>query len=360
MKRNKLQAFFTVFLYIILLLAALAVMLLVFLTVTEYVPSPVEELKVDACGECGAVSAGDDLTLLTWNLGFGALGKESDFILDGGGKARPADEATVKNYMEGIRSVLSSHPEAALRLFQEVDIDSVRSHGIDERNYLQSLQNAFSLNYSCRFVPLPIPVMGKVNSGLYTAASARMESAERLSLFCPFQWPVSTANLKRCLLVSYLPVEGSDKKLVLINLHMDAYDEDAEGRTRQMEELTALMAEEFAKGNYVIAGGDFNQAMPGMLAVYPNQHEDVYHMPELEAASLPEGFTYVYDDTTPTCRLLNQPYDPSDLKNTQYYIIDGFIVSPNIQVNHVETIDTGFAFSDHNPVELSVCLLPAN
>lgn len=69
--------------------------------------------------------------------------------------------------------------------------------------------------------------------------------------------------------------------------------------------------------------------------------------------ALPEGWDYLYDDTTPTCRLLNQPYDPeSDL--TQYYVIDGFIVSPNLQVLSVETLDESFTYSDHNPVLLQV------
>ena len=57
----------------------------------------------------------------------------------------------------------------------------------------------------------------------------------------------------------------------------------------------------------------------------------------------------------PTCRLLNEPYDPAS-ENTQYYIIDGFILSPNVTLNTVETLDAGFVYSDHNPVLLNVTL----
>ena len=53
--------------------------------------------------------------------------------------------------------------------------------------------------------------------------------------------------------------------------------------------------------------------------------------------------------------ILNQPYDPAD-ENTQYFVIDGFIVSPNVEVEHVETIDLAFANTDHNPVQLVVRL----
>ena len=43
-------------------------------------------------------------------------------------------------------------------------------------------------------------------------------------------------------------------------------------------------------------------------------------------------------------------------ENTQYYVIDGFILSPNIMLRNVETLDCGFENSDHNPVEISVTL----
>ena len=35
-------------------------------------------------------------------------------------------------------------------------------------------------------------------------------------------------------------------------------------------------------------------------------------------------------------------------------MIDGFILSPNVTLESVETLDLGFANSDHNPVRISV------
>ena len=37
-------------------------------------------------------------------------------------------------------------------------------------------------------------------------------------------------------------------------------------------------------------------------------------------------------------------------RQTQHYVLDGFIVSPNIEVLSVETQSLGFRYSDHNPV----------
>lgn len=48
---------------------------------------------------------------------------------------------------------------------------------------------------------------------------------------------------------------------------------------------------------------------------------------------IPDGFSYAFDLSTPSCRLNNQPYDPTDTVNTQHYVIDGFILSPNTERN---------------------------
>ena len=53
------------------------------LTVTEYKPDDTEAVAVT--GESsGTVSEGDSLSILTWNIGYGALGANADFFMDGG------------------------------------------------------------------------------------------------------------------------------------------------------------------------------------------------------------------------------------------------------------------------------------
>ena len=202
--------------------------------------------------------------------------------------------------------------------------------------------------------------IGKVNSGLLSISRYQVAEAERISLPCPFTWPLRIANLKRCLLVTYLPIEGSDQKLVLVNLHLEAYD-SGEGKIAQTKQLREFIQSEYQKGNYVIAGGDFNQVFPRSLDHYPNTHPELWTPGTLDYDMLPEepGWQLVSDLSSPTCRLLNQPYDPGDTLNTQYYVIDGFIISPNIQLDLVETLNAGFENSDHNPVRLQVTLREA-
>ena len=331
------------------------------LTATEYKPSPVETVAVQRADKGAALKPGQELTMLSWNVGYGGLGKDSDFFMDGGKNTKSADKAQVQAYLKGISDTIRES-DADLVLLQEVDADSSRTYGIDEREQLGSDtgSSVYALNYSCPFVPNPntliVHPLGKINSGLYTVTDGiSINSGERISLPCPFSWPLRIANLKRCLLVSRLPVEGSDRELVLVNLHLEAYD-DGEGKIAQTNQLRDYIEAEYLKGNYVIAGGDFNQVFPGSLEAYPNTHAENWEPGVLDEKLLPEGWTLAYDLTVPTCRLLNQPYDPADTAGTQYYVIDGLILSPNVKLEEVRTVDAAFENSDHNPVRVVVTL----
>ena len=338
----------------LLVLAALACALILWLTVTELKPAPVEDLEIKDFLDRELSPVGTELDILSWNIGYGGLGAGSDFFMDGGSQVRAADKATVERYLAGIQDYLQANAPDLIML-QEVDIDSARTYGINEANRLTRGVSVHALNYACDFVPFPWPPIGKVHSGLLTTTDHLIESAQRIALPCPFSWPVSAANLKRCLLVSTLPIEGSDSKLVLVNLHLEAYD-DGEGKRAQTEQLKSFIQSEYEKGNYVIAGGDFNQVFPGSLEPYPIRLPELWEPGVLEDDMLPEGWRFAYDLSAPSCRLLNQPYDPSDTANTQHYVIDGFILSPNVELESVETVDLGFENSDHNPVRIHVTL----
>ena len=148
-----------------------------------------------------------------------------------------------------------------VQFLQEVDKSSKRSYFVDQTASLSNLiggTSAFAVNYSCPYVPFPLPTIGKVQSGLLTLNSFGAENAQRIALTGTYTWPVRVAQLKRCLLVERVPLKGSDKELVLVNLHLEAYD-DGDAKQVQTEELLKLLTEEYEKGNYCIAGGDFNQ-----------------------------------------------------------------------------------------------------
>ena len=339
----------------------LAAGLILWLSVCEFKPADVTDVKVESNSQVGEFSPflDQELNVISWNIGYAGLGKDSDFFMDGGENVSSADQDTVTASLLGIyKQLYTGDNQAGIYMLQEVDKNSARTYGMDESDCLGIYNSTYALNYSCPFVPYPLPPIGRVNSGLLTTTMYDIDSSERISLPCPFDWPVSTANLKRCLLVSYLPIEGSSSKLVIVNLHLEAYD-DGEGKIAQTKQLREFIQSEYEKGNYVIAGGDFNQVFPGGIEKYPNEHPELWEPGIITEDIMPEGWSLAYDLETPSCRLLNQPYDPEDIENTQYYVIDGFIISPNVELISVETLDAGFEFADHNPVQLKVKLISA-
>ncbi len=355
---NKIFKTVLIILGVVLMLVA---GLILWLSVCEFKPADVTDVKVESNSQVGEFSPflDQELTVISWNIGYAGLGKDADFFMDGGKNVSSADQEGVTASLLGIyKQLYSGDNQAGIYMLQEVDNNSARTYGIDERECLGIYNSAYALNYSCPFVPYPLPPIGRVNSGLLTTTMYDIDSSERISLPCPFDWPVSTANLKRCLLVSYLPIEGSSSKLVIVNLHLEAYD-DGEGKIAQTKQLREFIQSEYEKGNYVIAGGDFNQVFPGGIEKYPNEHPELWEPGIITEDIMPEGWSLAYDLETPSCRLLNQPYDPEDIENTQYYVIDGFIISPNVELISVETLDAGFEFADHNPVQLKVKLISA-
>lgn len=342
-----------VFLGLLLLVVLAAGGLLGYLSLTEYRPDDIELLEVVQAARKDNVRVGERLDVLSFNTGYCGLGREQDFFMDGGSMVRPRSEEDVRANLNGILSELVRQ-NVDIYLLQEVDFDSWRSYYTNQADTYRhglSLNMACAYNFKCEFVPYPWPPLGKVESGLVTFTGLNVTEATRESLPVPFSWPVSMANLKRCLLIERVPVEGTDRELVIINLHLEAYD-DGEGKRAQTEQLMQILAAEYRNGNYVIAGGDFNQTFEG-AASYPLLDESFWQPSKVYVSDLPNGFSFVYDDATPTCRLLNKPYD-GERKNAQFYVIDGFIVSDNLKVNLIETVDLNFQYSDHNPVLLQV------
>ena len=82
-------------------------------------------------------------------------------------------------------------------------------------------------------VPYPLPPIGRVTSGIMTFSSFEVSDAERIQLPCPFSYPIRLCNLKRCLIVSRIPIAGSEHELVIVNLHLEAYD-SGEGKAAQL------------------------------------------------------------------------------------------------------------------------------
>ena len=361
-KKGLLRQILRVLLSLLLLLAIVFAGVTEYLTLTEYRPPERERASVEPGGR-ELIGAGDSFRILTWNCGYGALGDNADFFMDGGKMVFTSDEERVHRNIAGIAEAAAAM-EPDMIFFQETDRNSARSYGIEETIELNNLlqqdydlayTSSFAYNFNVRFVPFPIPPIGRVRSGILTFSSARAREAERIQLPIPFKWPIRPANFKRCLLVERLPLKNVDKDLVLVNLHLEAYD-NGEGKEAQTRMLREILEEEAANGNYVIAGGDFNQTFSSVdTSAYPQQ-EGTWAPGLLDTSGFGDGWQFLMDPSVPTCRSLDKPYEGADTDTFQHYVVDGFIVSSNIEVRTVETLDLGFVNSDHNPVLLE-CVL---
>lgn len=348
--------------------------LLAVYTIADYRPKAIENIAFVLPGNAKSngqnlelkYSEGELLTIMSWNIGYGGLGAKQDFFMDGGTMIQPENKANVEENLNGIAQIIKDNP-ADMWLMQEMDENSQRSFNINERDFISNetgMGSAYAYNFKCFFVPFPIPFIGRVASGLGNFTNFDVTSSERYALPVSFSWPVSTANLKRCMLVSRISLgaTASEKspELVLVNLHLEAYD-DGDGKIAQTKMLVDFVTSEYEKGNYVIAGGDFNQTFPDTDSERYPVYEGYWQPGVLAHSMLPTGWQFASDDSVPTCRSNHAVYEPAlsdaQLKETwQYYVIDGFIISPNVTFESIATLDENFKYSDHNPVKLEVRL----
>lgn len=326
-----------------------AVLILGIVLITEFSPKNGETLKTVGKSTT-KLKEGDELTILTYNIGHLVSGEESDFWYEGGETTRAASEDTVTANLETVTETIKDG--ADIVLLQEVDYKSRMSYEVNE--YVE-LANEFQgiSSYAVEqdvFVPYPIPnIIGSVKTGIGILSKYEGESY-RLSLPQTYEFPERIYATKKCLQKFVIPLEDSEKSLVVINVDLEDYD-DGTMRETQLDALKREMLLEYDKGNYVVAGGDFNMLFPA------DENESVtsgeYVITKMTEEAFPEGWKSVTDTKTKTFRLRNMPYD----KETSITAtVDGFITTPNVEVKAVSVKDTEFKNTNHNAVTLKIKL----
>ena len=354
---NLIKRIFKVITIIILICLLSFAGLIGYLTATEYKPASVESLTING-KSVKEVSQGDTLKVMTWNIGFGALGDNADFFMDGGKSVFTSSEERVKKNLKAITNEINKE-SPDITMLQEIDKSSKRSYYINQvaqiGNSVEGNEYSYARNFKTAFVPYPIPPLGKMDSGLVTMSTIKASTAKRMSLPVSFKWPERTANLKRCLLVMRTKVKGTDKELVYINLHLEAYDSGA-GKVAQTKALNKLLKQEIDKGNYVIAAGDFNQSFNNVDTEAYKVQKNLWKAGIIDISEYDSSLNFIMDSNIPTCRSLDKPLKGANKSKFQYYVIDGVIYSSNIELNYCKTVDLGFKNSDHNPVVAEIKL----
>jgi endonuclease/exonuclease/phosphatase family metal-dependent hydrolase len=330
-----------------------------------------EQLEVNASGNIPQLAAGNSYTALTYNIGFGAYDHDFSFFMDKGimadgtetvGSESRAEskDAETRNTEACINAAVRENPD--ILLFQEVDVKASRSYGVNQREMITNAMASgnFAWTYASNFhtaylmYPVTKPI-GKINdSGLLTVSKFAVDSSVRRSYPVSDAFPTKFFDLDRCFTVNRLPVAGGGE-LVLINTHMSAYDKGGTIRREQMKLLSGVISDEYAKGNYVIVGGDFNHALGGSETKFMNKMLTPPWVQSFDDVQLPAGCHMVIADnidSVATCRDTSITYE----KGVNYEVtLDGFIVTDNVEASS-RNIDADYIGSDHNPVLLTFTL----
>ena len=110
------------------------ILFVLFLTVTNYHPDPVEYIEVKGTTGHSIINY-DEFTLMTWNIGYAGLGKDMDFFYEGGKRVKPGQDE-FRKYLDGILQTVRSNDTLDFLLIQEADTDSKRSYHVDESEEL--------------------------------------------------------------------------------------------------------------------------------------------------------------------------------------------------------------------------------
>lgn len=301
-----------------------------------------------------AVNTEDIYTVGTYNVGFGAYLPSFSFFMDGGKYSRCySAESGTKAIQNAATLALEYHPD--FMMFQEVDRDSTRSCHVNQEKLITDIfgtyYETFAVNYDSAylFYPFNEPI-GASYSGISTHSKYAITDSLRRSL------PISTGfskilDLDRCYSINRVQVKNG-KELVLYNVHLSAYGNSDEIREGQLSMLFGDIEKEIKKGNYIVCGGDFNHDLKADEADSENCESWAFPFPR---SKMPEGVRFAMDELdqdvlasmTDTSRNCDIEYIPG----TSYVCtLDGFMISDNIELKDYQVINTGYAYSDHEPV----------
>lgn len=302
-----------------------------------------------------------DYSVLTYNIGFGAYSADYSFFMDGGKYSRAYSKKAVLDNINGSIQTMKEE-QADFTLLQEVDVKSTRSYKVNQYDMIcdafDSYSSVFAVNYDSAYLMYPIlEPHGKSKSGLATISSHEIVSSIRRSL------PIDTSvykliDLDRCYTRSDIAVENG-KYLALYNVHLSAYTKDESIVENQIKMLCEDIKKDYDAGNYIICGGDFNQDLLGNSpAIFKTPEIEENWAKDFPKNFLPSGIKVAYEllseeeikALTPSCRNADIPYDE---KVSFVTMVDGFLISDNVEMIEIHVVDNGFLYSDHNPVQMS-------
>lgn len=326
--------------------AALALYVATFLTVNHSAVGQSRDIERAAATDLDP--AGDTLDLLVWNVGYGGLGAGSDFVSDGGTHMFPPSREAVRANVAGIEAFLAQHgTEADVVVMQELAQAGPVNYWVDLRerveHALRDRDTTFFADFKTRLMPWPLcMVHGQelFSRALVSENGLVALPAEDSGIF----------GVRRRYASPFVRLAG-DRNWTIVSVHLAAFDENALVRTRQLHELMAWAEREHSSGRRVVIAGDWNLQIAETDFPHSTDESFLFWLFPFPEDALPEGWRIAADGRIPSVRTNHKPYVAGENYVTT---IDGFIVSPNVEVLDVHGFDLGFEHTDHQPVRLRV------
>lgn len=152
--------------------------------------------------------------------------------------------------------------DADILAFQEIDFDSNRSFHINQQDEIAKLGYEYggqNVNWDKKYVPFPyFPFsmhFGKIISGQSVLSKYSILDQERIELIRNDNNPFYYDSFYIDRLAQVVKIQIKDKTLVLINVHLEAYDRET--RTKQMQKIKSLYLKYYIDFPTILLG-DFN------------------------------------------------------------------------------------------------------
>lgn len=335
-------------LMVVLLGVALFIGFIGYIILTDYSPDDVTDSMIIENAE--NTITGTTFTITTFNIGYAGLDKDQDFFMDGGTMSRSSSKEQTQNNIDAFLSFMET-VDSDFFLLQEVDVKADRSFDINQleaiSEHFEDYTSTFAYNFKVPWVPIPVTnPIGGVEAGLMNVSKYTVDSSTRYQLPTEDIFLQKHFDLDRAIMEDIYTLENG-KKLYIVNIHLSAYDAGGTTRAEQVEFLINYIDEIYNDGeNYIVFGGDWNHLLdetkmtddlPDWIALLPDELFET-------------GFNLAYDTNISTVRSDDTPY--TEGVNFES-VIDGFLVSPNIEIISVTGHDLEFENSDHNPVTLT-------
>jgi len=266
-------------------------------------------------------------SIVTYNIGY-LSGMTNNLAI-----AKPK-ELFDKNLQNVIDKINTLHPD--IIAFQEIDYEASRSYNINQQNEIAKLGYNFvveAVNWDETYVPFPYwpPSMhfGKVISGQSILSKYPLTDHKRIVLERVSDAPFYRDALYLERLAQLTKVELNDQEVMLINVHLEAFDKQT--RVRQFDEVLRIF-NTYKEKYPTILLGDFNSRARDDEAII----QKMFAMEQVGNAAFKK----------------ENPTNTFDTKNTFERIDYIFYTTNSIEyIDGKVCIEFGQA-SDHFPVEM--------